>query len=64
MESELIPYSRSCQSSVDCGNTKTPSMHRRLDCATLSLLAFPGEQEPKIRMGEIPVKQYSCKTKN
>ena len=29
--------------SVDYGNTKTPSMHRRLGSATLSQLGFPGE---------------------
>ena len=32
-----------CQSSVDYGNTKIPSMHLRLGSATLSQLAFPGE---------------------
>ena len=32
----------SCQSSVDYGNTKTPSMHSKLSSATLSQLAFPG----------------------
>ena len=35
-----------CQSSVDYGNTKTPSMHRRLDSATLLQLAFPREGNP------------------
>ena len=35
-----------CQSSVDCGNTKTPSMHHRLGRATLSQLAFSGETNP------------------
>ena len=28
---------------VDCGNTKTPSMHHRSGRVTLSQLAFPGE---------------------
>ena len=32
-----------CQSSVEYGNTKTPSMHRTLVGATLSQLAFPGK---------------------
>ena len=32
-----------CQSSVDYGNNKTPSMHWRLGSAALSQLAFPGE---------------------
>ena len=32
-----------CQSSADYGNTKTPSVHRRLGNAILSQLAFPGE---------------------
>ena len=45
-----------CQSSVDYGNTKTPSMHRRLGSATLSQLAFP-----EFPMGEIPLVQNSCK---
>ena len=31
---------------MDNGNTKTPSMHRRLGSATLSQLAFPGESNP------------------
>ena len=35
-----------CQSSVDYGNTRTPSMHSRLGSATLSRLAFPGEGNP------------------
>ena len=35
-----------CQSSVDYGNTKTPSMHRRLGSAILSQLAFPREGNP------------------
>ena len=35
-----------CQSSVDYGNTKTPSMHCRLGSAILSQLAFPGEGYP------------------
>ena len=30
---------------MDRGNTKTPSMHRRLGRATLSWLAFPGESD-------------------
>ena len=40
----LTQRSRSpCQSLVDFGNTKTPSMYLRLDSATQSQLAFPGE---------------------
>ena len=35
-----------CQSSVDQGNAKTPSMHPRLGSATLLQLAFPGEGNP------------------
>ena len=35
-----------CQSSVDYGNTKTPSMHRRLGSATRLQLAFPWENNP------------------
>ena len=31
---------------MDFGNTKTPSMHRRLSSATLSQLAFAGESNP------------------
>ena len=31
---------------MDYGNIKTPSMHRRLGSATLSQLAFPGEDNP------------------
>ena len=34
------------ESSVDYGNTKTPSMHLRLASATLSQLAFPRESNP------------------
>ena len=34
------------KSSVDYGNTKTPSKHRRLGSATLSQLAFPRESNP------------------
>ena len=37
---------RPCQSSLDYGHTKTPSMHRRLGSATLSQLAFPGKGNP------------------
>ena len=36
--------SPACESSVDDGNTKTPSMHRSLGSATLSQLAFSGEK--------------------
>ena len=35
-----------CQSSVDYGNTKTPSMHPRFGSATLLQLAFPGDGNP------------------
>ena len=31
---------------VDYGNTKTPSMHRRLGSATLSQLALSGDGNP------------------
>ena len=31
---------------MDYGNTKAPSMHRRLGIATLSQLAFPEESGP------------------
>ena len=37
-----------CQSSVDYGNTKTPSMHPGLGSATLLQLAFPGEGTPNL----------------
>ena len=33
---------------MDYGNTKTPSMHRRLGSATLSQQDFPGENNPNI----------------
>ena len=33
---------------VDYGNTKTPSMHFRLDSVTLLQLAFPGEGNPNL----------------
>ena len=35
-----------CQSSVDYGDTETPSMHRRLGSAILLQLVFPGESDP------------------
>ena len=47
---------------MDYGNTKTPNVHRRLDGATLSQLALPGEKQPEFPMGEIPMEQYSSKT--
>ena len=50
----------SCQSAVNYGHTKTPSMHPRLGGTTLSQLAFPGEAT-RISNGEIPLGQYSCK---
>ena len=46
-----------CQSSVDYGNTKTPSMHSRLGSATLSQLAFSEEKQPEFPIGEIPLGQ-------
>ena len=49
MHLHLCTLERSCspyQSSVDYGNTKTTSMHHRLDSATLSQLAFPREGNP------------------
>ena len=52
-----------CQSSVDCGNTKTPSMYRRLGSATLSQLVFFWGKQPEIPMGETPPGQNSCKSK-
>ena len=44
---------------MDYGYTKTPSMHRRLGCATLSQLAFTGDREgkPEFAMREIPMGQ-------
>ena len=49
MHLHLCAHQRSCspcQSLVDYGNTKTPSMHRRLGSVTLSQLAFPWEGNP------------------
>ena len=43
------------KSSVDYGSIKTTSMHRRLDGATLSQIAFPGESDPNSPLGEIPM---------
>ena len=45
-----------CQSSVDYGNTKTPSVHRRLGSATLRRVAagFPRGRQPEFPMGVIP----------
>ena len=40
-------------SSVGSGNTKTPSMYRRLGSATLSQLDFLGGKQPEFAMGEI-----------
>ena len=45
---------------MDSGNSQTPSMHRRLDSATVSQLAFPRESIPEFPTGEIAVRQYSC----
>ena len=50
-----------CQTSMDNRNAKTPSVHRRLDSATLSQLVFPGESKPAFPMGEIPLGQNSGK---
>ena len=47
MHSHLCALERSSgphQSSMDYGNTKTASIHRKLGSATLSQLAFPGEK--------------------
>ena len=52
-----------CQSSVDYGNTETPSMHCRLDSATVAA-GSPEGRQPEFPMGEIPLGQYSCKKKN
>ena len=46
-----------CQSLVDYGDAKTPSMHRRLGSAILSQLSFPGESNPN---GETQEGHYSC----
>ena len=54
----LVRCSPSNSSSMDDGNTKTPSMHRRWGCATLSQLASPGKATQFLR-GEIPMGQYS-----
>ena len=48
---------------MDYGNTKTPSMHPRLGCATLLVAGFPRGRQPEFPMGEIPLGQYSCKKK-
>ena len=39
-------YCVHCRISMDYGNTKTPSVHRKLGSATLSQLACPGESNP------------------
>ena len=48
------------RSSVDYGNTKTPSMHRRLGRVTLPQLAFPGESDPDFPRQNSHWDQYSC----
>ena len=49
-----------CQSSVDYGNSKTASMHRRFGSATLSQLAFPGESDLNFQWEYSQIGQYSC----
>ena len=55
-------FCSSCQSSVDYGNTKTPSMHCRLGSKTVAA-GFPWGKQPGFPMGEIPMGQYSWKKK-
>ena len=40
---------------MDYGNTRTPSMHRRLGSATLSQLGFQQEKQIKFPIEEIPM---------
>ena len=47
-----------CQSSVDYGNTKTPSMHPRLG-STTATAGFPWGKQPGFPMEEIPMGQHS-----
>ena len=42
------------------GNTKTPSLHHRLDSITLVTAGFPQRKQPEFPMGEITMEQYSC----
>ena len=49
-----------CQSLVDYGNIKTPSMHHRLGSTTVTV-GFPQGKQPKFSMREIPVGQCSYK---
>ena len=51
-----------CQSLVDYGNTKIPSMYCRMGSATVAA-GFPQGKQPLILMGEIPMGQYNCKKK-
>ena len=48
---------------MDYGNTRIPSIHRRLGSTTLSQLAFPREKQPKFPMGEVSMGQHKCKKK-
>ena len=43
---------------MDYGNTKTPSMHRRLGSATVAAV-FPRGKQPGFPMEEIPLGQYN-----
>ena len=57
-----------CQSSVDCTNTKTPSMHRRFSSTTLSQRDFHRESDPnfpweKSQWNDIVVKRKESETK-
>ena len=52
------------ESSVDYGNTKTPSMHSRMGSATLSQLAFPGESNPNFPWEKSHWDNTVVKTKN
>ena len=51
------------ESSLDYGNTETPSMHHRLGSTTVAA-GFPWEKRPKLLMGEIPVGRCSCERKS
>ena len=51
-----------CQSLMDYGNTKTPSMHCRLNNMTVAA-GFPWGKWPKFPMEEILMGQCSCKKK-
>ena len=52
-----------CQSSVDYGNTKTPSMHSRLGSSTLSQMAFPRGDNPNFPWGKFHWENTVAKSK-